>query len=338
MLAAHDPGDIMHASIIRNHGHAGAKRVGLAVERQHFLAISRAPRHHRAGQLGQVIDMRRATERQHHVVGDVDQRADRLLPRRNQPLLHPFGRSAVRNTAHNAAIECRAALRIVGTNFHGAGVSPGDLVIAQRLERAQTSSRQIARHAVYAHAIGPVRRNRHVQHRAGAVVFGKGCADRRIGGQFDDPLVIFAQFQFARGAHHAVGFDAANGVLAQHHAVCGHHRARNAQHALHPCTRIRRAAHDLQRLACTHVDGKHLQLVRIGMRPGGEHFGHTEPGQLFRRVFDAFNFDADRVQLGRDFSQRCLGIEEVAQPFERELHAFAPTPAERVGWSNAEKP
>ena len=55
-------------------------------------------------------------------------------------------------------------------------------------------------------------------------------------------------------------------------------------------------------------------------------------------IHEDFDFDPDSVELGRDFGQRRLGVEEVAQPFERELHDFAPTPADNVGWSNAENP
>ena len=88
-----------------------------------------------------------------------------------------------------------------------------------------------------------------------------------------------------------------------------------------PGTRVRRAAHDLQRLAFAGADGQHLQLVGIGVRPGGEHFGDAEPGQPFRRVLDPLDLEADAVERRGDLRGRRLGFEEILQPFERELHA-----------------
>ena len=60
--------------------------------------------------------------------------------------------------------------------------------------------------------------------------------------------------------------------------------------------------------------------------------------EQLRGVFDAFDFEPDRVQRIEDFRQRCVGFEVVFEPGGRELHDLAPTPADRVGWSKGEKP
>ena len=84
----------------------------------------------------------------------------------------------------------------------------------------------------------------------------------------------------------------------------------------------------LQRIAAfAGIDGEHLQLVRIGMRPCREHPGDAEPGQLFRRILDPFHFDADRIQRRGDARGIRVRFEVVLQPGKRELHARAPPPA-----------
>ena len=132
--------------------------------------------------------MGRPPEGEAEIIGDVHQRADRLLPRRLQPVLHPFGRWAIRHPAHHAAIKGRAACWIVRADFHRAGIFARNPVIAQRFQRAEPRRRQIAGNAIDAHAIGPVGGDRHIEHRAGAVIGRKWRADRRIFGQFDDAL------------------------------------------------------------------------------------------------------------------------------------------------------
>ena len=198
--------------------------------------------------------------------------------------------------------------------------------------------RQIARDAEYAHAIGAVGRDRHVEDGRDVAVFGERRADRSIVGQFDDPVMLFAEFELAHRAYHPVRFDAADRALAQFHPVGGHDRTGEAQHALHTRTRVRRAAHDLQRLCIAGGNAQHLQFVGIGVRASGQHFRHAETGELFRRILDPFDLVADTIERGGDLLNRRVGFEEIFEPFEREFHARAPTPAERVGWSKGEKP
>ena len=170
------------------------------------------------------------------------------------------------------------------------------------------------------------------------MIFGKGRADGRIGRQFDDPAVIVAQFQLARGAHHAVGFDTADRALLQLEAAGRNDRTRHAEYADQAGAGIGRAADDLQRIAFAGIDGQHLQLVGIGMALCGQHLGDAETGQAVSGIFNPFDFQADGVQLGGNLLDRSFGFEVVLEPGQRELHARAPTPAERVGTSSGEKP
>ena len=320
MLAAHDPGDVVHPGRVGDHGHLGGEGIGLAIERQAGLALARTAGDDRAGELREVIGMGRAPEAQHHVVGQIDQRRDRALPRALQPVLQPLRRGAVGHALDDAAMEGRAAFGIFGADLGGTGEGAVRRQHGNRLQRPKPRRRQIAGDAVDAHAVGPVGGDRHVEHRIGAMVFGEGCADRGVRGQFDDPVVILAQLQLASRAHHPVGFDPTHRGNLQHHAVHRHGRARQAEHADQTGAGIGRAADHLQRIAFPGVDGQHLQLVGIGVRRGGEHPGDAEAGQLRGGILDPLHFQPDGVQRGGDLGNGSLGIEVVLEPGERELH------------------
>ena len=210
-------------------------------------------------------------------------------------------------------------------------VADDGVFVLQVVVQAQPLGREIAGDAVNAHAIGPVGRHRHLDHRIGAVIIGKTRPHRRVGGQFDDTIVVIAQFELAGRAHHAVALDPADRALPQHHAVGRNHRAGQAKHALHPGPRIGRAADDLQRLAVTGINREHLQLVGIGVARRGEHVRDAETGELVSRIFHALDLEADGIQRIADLRDVGGGLEVILEPGQRELHALAPTPAERVG-------
>ncbi len=331
MLAAHNPGDIVDLGFVGDHHHAVIKRVGFLVECQHLFARAGAPRHHRARKLGKIIDVRRTAKGEHQVVGEVNQQRNRALACAFQARLQPIGRGAIGDAGDDAAIERRAAFRIVSADFHRAIAALSKRGDRNRLQRPQPLRRKIAGDAVNTHAVRAVGRHRDLDHRVGTVVIGETRAHRRVVRQFDDPVVIFAQFQLADRAHHTVGFDPADRALAQHHAVGRNNRPGQAQHALHPRAGIGCAAHDLQRIALSGIDGEHLQLVSIGVARGGQHVGDAETGQLVRRVFDAFDLKSDGVQRIADFGHGGSRLKVILEPGERELHAFAPTPADSVG-------
>ena len=331
MLAAHDPCNVVHLALVRDYHHFAVERVGLLVERQHLFAVLGAPRDHHARKLGEVIGVGRAAEAEHQVVGQIDQQRNRPLACALEPRPQPIGRGAVGYAGDDAAIEGGTAFRIVRADFDRTRAAGGEGGNGNRLQRPQPLRRQVAGDAVDAHAIGPVRGHRHLDHRIGAVIIGKTRPHRRVSGQFDDAVVILAQFELARGAHHAVRLDPADRALPQHHAVCRNHSAGKPKHALHPGPRIGRAANDLERLAVTGINREHLQLVGIGVARGGEHVSDAEARQLLRRVLDTLDLEANSIQRIADLRDVGGGLEVVLEPGQRELHGLAPTPAERVG-------
>ena len=93
-----------------------------------------------------------------------------------------------------------------------------------------------------------------------------------------------------------------------------------------------------QKAALAGIDAQHLQLVRLRVAFRGQHAGDGEGLQFFRRIFDAFDLKPDGVERVADLRHRRGRIKVILEPGQRELHARAPTPADRVGWSNGEKP
>ena len=92
ILAAHDAADIVDARVVGDDGHRLGQGVALAVEREHLFAVLRLARDEAAAELRAVIDVQRAAEIEHHVIGDVDQGRDRALADCQQAAAHPFGR------------------------------------------------------------------------------------------------------------------------------------------------------------------------------------------------------------------------------------------------------
>ena len=336
ILAAHDPADVVHARIIRDHRHERLQRIVLAVQRQHGLARPRRSRRQSAAQLGDIVGMAGPAEVQHHVVRDVDQRRDRPLPGGLQPPLHPLGRRAVAKAPDRSPVESRAALRILDPHRYRTGKAALDLRHCKRLQRAYPGRSKIARDPANAHAVLPVGRNRNVEHLIVEPCISRvGGADRRVRGKLDDAAMVVAKLKLARRAHHAAALDPADGRDLQGHVDPRHIGARRAEHADHPRARIRRAAHHLH-LAVAGVDGEHLQLVGLRVLAGRQDPRNSKRRQCLGWVVHSLDLEADRRQLVGNFLPRRVRFEMRLSQLQRELHA--PTPPDRVGTSSARNP
>ena len=176
-----------------------------------------------------------------------------------------------------------------------------------------------------AHAILPVGGDRDVDHWiVRARIIGEGGADRCVGGQFDDAVMIVAEFEFARRAHHAVRGDAADRRDLELHAVGGDDCTGQPEHTHQPRAGVGRAAHNLERGAVAGIDRQHLQLVGLRMPFGGQHLGDAKARELLGRIFDAFDFQPDAIERRDDIVDGRIGIEMRLQPFEGDLHAEIP--------------
>ncbi len=199
---------------------AGVERIGAAVEREHALAGPGAPHRQIALDLGGVEHMQRAAAIEGQVVGDVDQRVDRPQPDGAQPLLHPFGRGAVADAAHEAQREGGAELA-VGLGRSRASPATGQSKrAADRLDRPASSAcrgppprdrARCPRRPSHPGRLGVRLMSMTAIVEAGIGRIGR--ADRRVLGQVDDAVVIFGQFEFGGRAQHAVRLDAADDAL-----------------------------------------------------------------------------------------------------------------------------
>ena len=239
--------------------------------------------------------MRRAAIGQHHVIGDIDQGRDRALARAFQAVLQPLGRGGVSDARDNAAIKRRATCGVIGADRQWAGETAGDMRRGDRFQRAEPGGGQIARDPVKPHAIRPVGGDRHIEHRIAALIIGETLPDRRIAGQFKDPVVLIAQLQLADRTHHAVRFDPADCADLQFKPAARNHRAGQAEHADHAGAGIGRAADHLQRRTGPGIDAEHLQLVSIGVALRADHPRDAKTCEPIGGVFDPLNLQPDGV-------------------------------------------
>ena len=285
--------------------------------------------------------MQRAAHVQGEIVGDIDQRGDRAQTHRAQAVLDPFRRRAVAHPPDIAPGEERAGLRPV-TEFeaHGdralEGPRHGLAPAGHALERAEAAGGEVARDAANAGAVAAIGCEADFDHR---VVEPRNPRVRRpergVGRQFDDPLMLVRDAEFALGKQHAVALDAANRRLLQPEPGARNPASGRREHAHHAGVRIRRAADDLHLLRAR-IHQADPQAVRLRMRLGGEHARRREGSQVARAVLDAVHLETQHGQRLADLLERGLGVEMVLQPGEGELHSTAS--AIRPGMSSGRKP
>src|SRR6185312_8502106 len=153
---------------------------------------------------------------------DVDQRVDRAQADRRQPLLQPVGGGTVLHALDQAQAEGRTQRRHVDGDLDRAGEGSGDGFYRAILERADGGRAEIAGDTVDASAVGPVGCEVYFDHRlAECRVGGVAFADRRIGRQVDDAVVIVGELKLGLRHQHAAAFDAANGADGERDVLAG---------------------------------------------------------------------------------------------------------------------
>ena len=134
--------------------------------------------------------------------------------------------------------------------LHRAGEFALDLLDAGVFELAHVGGGKIARDAVHAGAVLPVRRQIDFDHgiaEAGPLRVGR--ADGRIGRQLHDAVMVFGNLQLGRRAQHAAALDASDRADAKRDVLAGNEGAGRREHADETSTRVRRAADHLHRCA-----------------------------------------------------------------------------------------
>ena len=327
-LAAHDAGERFDTGIVGDDAHRLVERIGLAVEREQSFARLGAAHHEIALHLGGVEHVQRPATVVGDEVRDIDQRIDRPQPDRGEPPLQPLRARAILDAAHEAQREAAAQRRRraeVEPHTDRARPGAGDGFDRLVLERPHPGGGEIAGDAVHAGGVGTV--GRQVDLDDGIVEmrpFGIARAERRIGRQVEDAVVIVRDLQLERRNQHAPALDAANGADAERDVLARYERARRREHAHHAGPRIGRAAHDLHRSARPGVDHADAQPVGIGMLLGRDHARDRERRQGRRLVGDALDLEPDHGQAIDQRGERRVGREMLLEPGQREFHRTPP--------------
>ncbi len=338
-LTAHDAADAVRALRIGDHRDRRVEFVGLAVERQDLLALARRAHREIAGELVRVEDVQRPPEIVGDEIRDIDERADGPEADRHEAALHPLRARAVRDVAEVAADDERTGvvLGLLDLPDDGTLECPFHRLHRPRLQRADAHRREIARDAADTERIGPVRRDRDLDDGIAKIhQFDIRLADRRIGREVDDALVIVGKAELALGEQHAVRFDAADDALLEVELRARDMRAGRRVDALHALARVRRTTHDLDRRALADIDLADAELVGVRVLRALRHVADDERRERFRLVLDAFDLEAAARQRLVDRLDRRGGFEMVLEPAERELHW--PSPPTSEGTSSGTKP
>ena len=225
------------------------------------------------------------------------------------PFLTPRTRRSA-NAGHSDGVDAE-----IERHLHRARKLALDRLDRRVLERAHVGGGEIARDAVHAGAVGAVRRQVDLDHRVvEARPLGVVGAERRIGRQVDDALVVVGDLQLEFGHQHAAAFDAANLADAERHVLAGDVGAGRHEHAGHAGARVGRAADHLHRLARAGVDHADAQPVGIGVLLGRDHARDGERRQRLALVGDVLDLEADHGELVDELVERCVGVEMLLQP------------------------
>ena len=156
--AAHDAGESDNVIVVGNHRHARFEFPRLTIEGDHGLPGGRpAGDELRAPDLGQVIGVERLSEFEHHVVGDIDDGADRSNTGVHQATLHPLGRIRLRHTADHTGTEPGAHAGVGDLNRRQISRSLETLieVAFEGLESGACGHRRLAGEPPVVHGVGP---------------------------------------------------------------------------------------------------------------------------------------------------------------------------------------
>ncbi len=203
------------------------------------------------------------------------------------------------------ALDRRAILGVVERGFADGGAGQcGDL----------------SRDAEHGEPVGAVRRHRHLEDRVADDV-GKRPAERRVGRQHEDALVVFRQAKLALAEHHAGRFDAANhgrledGLLAA--VPVAHARADGGEGDLLADGEVRRAADDAVPLIGADVDRREAQAVGVGVRLDGGDAADADVGApVAAGALDRVDGEAGHRQPVRQILGGKAQVDVVAQPLE----------------------
>jgi hypothetical protein len=216
--AAHHAGHGNRPLDIGDHQVFRCQPAFLTVERDKDLAVAGRPHNDRRRLAASALDeqivvegVQRLAPFEHDEVGDVDDVADRPHAGVQQPALHPARCQANRDVLDERRRITSAERRVVDadSNLSVDRLSGGLHPRGRQLERLPGDRRHLAGHADHRQTTCHIRQHIDFEHDV-AHEIGQGRADRRVGFQEDDALVLLGDTELQQRADHRIGRDAAN--------------------------------------------------------------------------------------------------------------------------------
>ena len=245
-------------------------------------------------------------------------------PASAEPLLHPLRRRPDSYALDHRRDVARAQVGVVDADGDGLRGGWTGLEVAGRgdahLARAGDRG-DLPRDADHVHRVGAVRPDVYVEYNVPEVVRERRT-DRRVGGQFEDALVLVAQPELALRQHHARRLEAADLRRLEHGAL-----ARVAVEQLGTLARegdalphleVRRAADDLLRLGVRPVaHRREAQAVGVRVRVHRHHLADGHERAVPRPdPMDRIHLGGGHGQPVRQVVDVVRQVDVVAQPLQ----------------------
>ena len=268
-------------------------------------------------QAAAVEDVVGLPEVEHHEVREVDQLIVRLLPHGEQEPAQPVGRGQGLGSVDGQRQVARAVARMEGDR-EGRPVPGGGHLGCPGLQLAPEDGRHLARQPAMTPKIGAMRQGLVVdlEHPVFDVeCLRDGGADRGLGIEHPDAVVLLPQLELAHRTDHAARFDAADLGLLDLHAARQHGpdpRHRDLLSRVH----VGCAADDRGGLlTVTGVDLTNRELVRVGVRDALHHRTDDHVGQVRREGREPLDFGRRQGQLPRQLLGRdAIQVDVARQP------------------------
>ena len=304
------------------------------IERNELVALlGRFHNHLAAGDAVQVEAVERLPRAVQQVVGNIDHVVDGSQPDSRQTLLQPVGALGHLHVAHRHAAVSDTGLVILHLDSDAAILAIDGKALYRRTMQAAIVSVlgqigcQVTSHAVVRCSIDAVGGNVDFENVVAldiVILFGGRTGFHRLG-QHDDAIVRSADTDFVFGTNHAERLHAADFRFLDGKALVAaiQHGAQRGHYHILPSSDIGGAAHDLSRLGFAQVDGRNMQVVRIGVIYTGEHFADNQAVEAsFYRLYllDATGFEADGGKSSRKFLGSEVEVYIIFQPVIRNIH------------------
>jgi hypothetical protein len=191
-----------------------------------------------------------------------------------------------------------------------------------RDDAAHAAGGEVAGDAGDGERVGAVGGDRDVEDRVEGVDVDEAGADRGVGRQLEDALVLVGELHLALRQHHAVAFDAADLADLQRQVDAGDVVAGLGDDDLDAGARVRGAADDLL-LAGGGGDAAEAEAVGVRVGPGLDHLADGEGGEPGGGVVQVLDLEAEIGQGLGDLGRGGAGLEMLPEPGKGELHRLS---------------